>query len=474
MSKTIAAISTGLTPSGISIIRMSGPQAVEIADRIVRTRKLKTLTEAESHKLYYGFAYDGEQVLDEVLVSVMRAPHTFTGEDIAEINSHGGMLVAREILDCLLKNGAVPAEPGEFTKRAFLNGRMDLSRAEAVIGVINAGNEFALKAAAQQLKGDVSEKIRNLRNRILDEVSFIEAALDDPEHYDLSGYGDVLLERLQSVSREIQEMVLRSDDGAILAEGIRTVIAGRPNAGKSSLLNLLAGQEKAIVTEIAGTTRDILEVPVRMGDISLILMDTAGLRETEDTVEKIGVERAKKAIQDADLVLYLLDASQGETEEDREALKTFSGKKVIVLLNKSDLLKETEAGNCAADEVENNQKQESELSYTEGTVENHPIGFSVLTREGLDELRQRIRDLFHASEIMENDEILITGARQKALLSDALKSVNRAMEGARNGDSEEFLTVDLMDAYASLGKMIGEEVEDDVINRVFEKFCMGK
>lgn len=459
MESTIAAISTGLTPSGIIIVRMSGNEAIQIADRIYRGKnKKKKLADQKTHTIHYGFIHDKETDIDEVLVSVMKAPYTYTGEDIIEINCHGGVLVARKVLELLIREGAVLAEPGEFTKRAFLNGKMDLSRAEAVIDVIDAKNNFALKAGVSNLKGTVEKKIRNIREVILDEVSFIEAALDDPEHYDLTGYTETLNEHLDPVEQELLYLIRQSENGSVLKEGIRTVIAGRPNAGKSSLLNLLSGYEKAIVTEIAGTTRDILEETVRLKDISLILMDTAGIRKTEDIVEKIGVDKAKEALSDADLILYLIDAKVGETEEDREVLDSLDKKKVIVLKNKTDLIDQ--------DEKQDHEKETDTSLYQ--------LNFSALTGEGLESLENKILQMFEKQEIVMNDEVIITNERQKACLIRAENALKLVREGIENGASEEFLTVDLMDIYSSLSQIIGEEVGEDVINRVFEKFCMGK
>ena len=451
MEKTIAAVSTGLTPSGILIIRMSGDDAVRIADRVFRGKK--ALSKVKSHTIHHGFIRDAEtrEDLDEVLVSVMRSPHTYTGEDTVEINCHGGLLVAKKVLDLLLKNGAEPAEPGEFTKRAFLNGRMDLSRAEAVIDVIEAQNDFAAKASVSQLKGAVSEKIRALREALLFRIAFIEAALDDPEHYELEGYSGELKETVEDVREEVRALLKTADYGSILKAGIRTVIAGRPNAGKSSLLNALSGHEKAIVTEIAGTTRDVLEVPVQLKDVSLILMDTAGLRKTEDTVEKIGVGRAKEALDNTDLVLYLVDAAEGKTPEDEENLNALyaRGKKVLVLRNKTDL-------------------------FAERDEDTDGLDISAKTGSGLDELSERIRSLFHEGKIVQNDEVVITSARHKALLAEAECALTHVLEGIADGVSEDLINIDLTDAYGALGRIVGEEVGEDVINAVFEKFCMGK
>ena len=449
---TIAAVSSGLTPSGIAVIRVSGSEAVAAADRVFSGRI--RLADAKTHTVHYGRITDPDgQMLDEVLATVMRGPGSYTGEDVVELSCHGGPFAARKILALLFSSGAVPAEPGEFTKRAFLNGRMDLSQAEAVMDIIGAENEFALKAGVSGLRGDVSQRIREIREGLLDEIAFIEAALDDPEHYDLSGYPERLREALRPVREALSELLRVADYGSILAEGIRTVIAGRPNAGKSSLFNLLSGHDKAIVTEIPGTTRDILETHVSLGPLSLILMDTAGLRETGDLVERIGVERAKEALQAADLVLYVLDGTEGETEEDREALSELSGKPVIVLRNKADLL----------------------VTGTENaSVSDGEILFSCLTGEGLRELEDRVISLFDAKKLSFNDEVVITNERQKALLRDALRSLELVEEGIQAQMSEEFLASDLTDAYAALSEILGEAVSDDVIDRVFSKFCLGK
>ena len=462
---TIAAVSSGLTPSGIAVIRVSGPEAVAVADRVFSGRA--RLSEVPTHTVHYGKAVDpaSGREADEVLATVMRGPHSYTGEDVVELSCHGGPFAARKILSLLFSSGAVPAEPGEFTKRAFLNGRMDLSQAEAVMDIIGAENEFALKAGVSGLRGDISARIRGIREKILDECAFIEAALDDPEHYDLTGYAEKLAETLAPVEQELSELLRVADFGSILAEGIHTVIAGRPNAGKSSLFNLLSGHEKAIVTEIPGTTRDVLETHVSFGPFSLILMDTAGLRETGDRVERIGVERAKEALQAADLVLYVLDGTEGETEEDRESLRALSGKPVIVLVNKADLLQ--------GEAVQGESANAPENAFC-GAEDRAPLLFSCLTGEGMKELEERINALFDAKKLSFNDEVVITNERQKALLRDALRSLQQADQGIKEQLSEEFLAADLTDAYSALSEILGEAVSDDIIDRVFEKFCMGK
>ena len=448
--ETIAAISTGMTASGIGIVRMSGPEAIQAADRLFSGRK--PLASAATHTLHHGFIEKEGVSYDEVLVSVMRAPHTYTGEDVVEINCHGGLYVARRILELVLSEGIALAEPGEFTKRAFLNGRMDLSQAESVAGVIASGNEYALRAGVAGLKGKIEELIRGIRDRLLDEISAIEAALDDPEHYDLTGYGDALLKRLDPIENEVKDLLKRSERGSLLREGIRTAIAGRPNAGKSSFLNLLSGFEKSIVTEIPGTTRDVIEEAVNVGGLTLLLMDTAGLRETADPVERIGVDRAKEALSQADLVLYVVDAVTGLQPEDAETLKTLDPKKVILLYNKADLLPETVDRGAFGD----------------------GILFSCRTEEGLSELEKTITGRFLSGQVSFNDTVILTSERQISLLKEALQSLEEVRQGISDGVSEEFLSSDLLSAYTALGKIIGEAVEDDVADRVFEKFCMGK
>jgi len=456
MDTTIAAISTGLTPSGIIIIRMSGPDSVNIADKVFKSRMKKAGKPSafKTHTLHLGYIEDGGSVIDEVLLSVMKAPRTFTGEDIVEINCHGGVLVSKKVLELLLRSGAVPAEPGEFAKRAFMHGRIDLTKAEAVIDLINAKNDFALKAGASQLKGNVNAKVMEIREKILYEVSYIEAALDDPEHYDLTDYGEELGEKLGEMASEVKRLLARADFGSTVKEGIRTVIAGRPNAGKSSLLNLLSGYEKAIVTDVAGTTRDILEEEIVLGNLSLILMDTAGIRNTQDIVEKIGVTKAKDALKEADLVLYLIDSTVGMTEEDREVLSEIGDKQVILLMNKADLCELSDAA-CETERL-------------------RVLPFSALTGQGLEKLEELILSLFDRSEIGYNDEVMITSVRQKNLLREAYEAFGRVREGIDAGMSEDFLTIDLMGAYEALGKIIGEEVGEDVINTIFSEFCMGK
>ena len=454
---TIAAAATAMGSAGIGIIRISGTDAFALLEKVFRPKnEKKVMSEQPGYTMHYGMAVDGEQVLDEVLVMLMRGPHSYTAEDTAEIDCHGGRLVMQKILEAVLKNGARAAEPGEFTKRAFLNGRMDLSQAEAVMDLIQSKNEMALKSSLAQLKGNVRQEIEKLRAQILYEMAFVEAALDDPEHISLDGYSEELLEKMRGIAAEVERLLKSSESGRMLKEGIKTVILGKPNAGKSSLLNVLLGEERAIVTEIAGTTRDVLEEQLQLGEVSLQLLDTAGIRSTEDVVEQIGVERAKKQAEDADLILYVADSSRVLDESDEEILKLLEGKKALVLLNKSDLAPVI-----------------TPQIMRERT--GHPVlVISAKEGAGIQELEEKIRSLFFRGEVDFNDEVLITNLRQKQALMDASKSLSMVIESIENGMPEDFFTIDLKDAYTSLGFIIGEEIGDDLANEIFGKFCMGK
>lgn len=455
---TIAAIGTAMTHSGIGIVRISGSEAIGIADRIFRAKKSgKKLTDVPTHTLHYGHIVNRDQIIDEVLVSVMRGPHSYTAEDVVEINCHGGILVMKKILDTVMEYGARPAEAGEFTKRAFLNGRMDLSQAEAVIDIINSQNEFALKSAVKQLSGSVSDKIKEIRKRLIYEIAYIESALDDPEHYPMENYGEELAEKIKPLLQEIRKLTDHADDGRMLKEGIKTVILGKPNAGKSSLLNLMVGSERAIVTDIEGTTRDTLEEHILLDGISLNIVDTAGIRETADLVEQIGVERAKEQAAEADLVLYVIDATKPLDENDKEIIQCIADKKAIVLFNKCDL-------DTLLDE------QEIRQMLPEQTV----VVFSAKDRTGFEILKDRIRELFYAEELKFNDEIYLTSARHKAALDSAYRSLELVMDSIAAGMPEDFFTIDMMSAYEQLGYITGESVEDDLVNEIFSKFCMGK
>ncbi len=456
---TITAISTAMAGAGIGIIRISGPDAFSVIDRIYQSRdNKKKLSGEKSHTIHYGYIVDQGEIIDEVLVMLMRAPRSFTAEDTIEINCHGGVYAMKRVLDAVIRNGARPAEPGEFTKRAFLNGRIDLSQAEAVIDVIQAKNEYALKSSISQLKGSVHQKITQLRESIIQEIAHIEAALDDPEHISLDGYSEALERTIGEIRRQIQELIASADNGRMIKEGIQTVILGKPNAGKSSLLNALVGEERAIVTDIAGTTRDVLEETIALGGITLNVIDTAGIRSTEDTVEKIGVGKAKEKAKDADLILYVVDSSTSMDENDREIIKTLEGKKAVILLSKSDL-----------DQITDIEKVQL------ATGQKYPvIEISVRENRGIDLLEKKVKELFYSGEISFNDEIYITNARQKAALMESEEALQRVKESIEMGMPEDFYSIDLTSAYMSLGTIIGESAGEDLVNEIFGRFCMGK
>ena len=455
---TIAAIATAVGDSGIGIVRISGDEAIEIADRVYRSKNdKKRLVDVKSHTIHYGLIYDGDELVDEVMVAVMRAPNTYTKENIVEIDCHGGILVMDQILEVIIKNGCRIAEPGEFTKRAFLNGRIDLSKAEAVMDIIHSKNEFALRSSVKQLKGAVSDKVHSLREDILYEIAFIESALDDPEHISLEGYLEKLEVRATRIHGELKKLIDSADNGKMLKDGINTVIVGKPNVGKSSLLNLLVGEEKAIVTSVAGTTRDVLEESIRLNGVGLNIIDTAGIRNTEDEVEKIGVEKARKYAEDADLVIYVVDASCALDENDEEIMEMITDKKVIVLLNKSDL-----------EQVVSEDRIIKKLTHVS------VIKTSTKENTGIDEFENVIKRLFFGGEIAVNDQIYITNQRHKEALREAYESMEMVLHSLADQMPEDFYSIDLMSAYASLGRIIGEEVGEDLVNEIFSKFCMGK
>ena len=457
METTIAAISTAMSASGIGIVRISGPDSMDVISRIYRSKGgKKKIKEVPTHTIHYGYIYDEEELVDEVLVMIMRAPRTFTGEDTVEIDCHGGVYAMKKVLETVLKNGARIAEPGEFTKRAFLNGRLDLSQAEAVIDVINSQNEYALKSSMEQLRGSVRKSVKEIRSHLIYHIAYIESALYDPEHYDLTGYPQELLEVVEKEQQEILRLLKTADDGKIIREGIKTVILGKPNAGKSSLLNLLLGENRAIVTDIAGTTRDILEEYINLHGVTLRMIDTAGIRETKDIVEKIGVEKAREMAKDADLILYVVDSSTPLDENDEEIISMLSDRKAIVLYNKTDL--------SSAVDMENLKEKTG----------HKVIPMSAVEETGIQELEEEIKNLFFSGNLSFNNEVYITNARHKEALEEAKNSLELVKKSIEAGMPEDFFSIDLMNAYESLGRIIGEAVGEDLVNEIFSKFCMGK
>ena len=549
MRETIAAIASGMTASGIGIIRISGPDAFRVLGKVFRfANKNKTVENVKPNTIHYGHIIDyevgsrsdgqavnkqshnvlsdikkddgsrsdgqvvnkqsknvlsniekddgsqsdgnhvntrnqdvlsdietddvcrseeqpvdtlnryvrNETVIDEVLVMIMKGPHTYTAEDTVEIDCHGGPFVMQKILSSVLKAGARAAEPGEFTKRAFLNGRIDLTEAEAVMDVISSGSEDALKSSLMQLDGSVRREIESLRERILTELAYIEAALDDPEHYDLEGYPEELDEKLVNLLTELERLMASFDEGKLIREGIFTVILGKPNAGKSSLLNYLTGEERAIVTEIAGTTRDSLEETVRLGGLILRIADTAGIRSTGDIIEKMGVDRAMSLAEKADLLLAVFDSSRPLDGDDTEILSFISGRKALILLNKSDL--------------ETVVDEEEIRKYSDAPI----VVISAKMNEGRELIEAQIREMFFSGKLHVNEEIMLTNVRHKEACEEASASLRLVRESIESGMPEDFYAVDLMDAYAALGRIIGEQVGEDLVDMIFAKFCMGK
>lgn len=454
---TIAAIATAVNNSGISIIRVSGDDAVSIVGKIFYSKSGKQeLEKYDSHTIHFGYIKDQDKIIDEVLVSIMRAPHSYTMENIIEINCHGGVLVTKKILETVIKHGARPAEPGEFTKRAFLNGRIDLSQAEAVMDVISAKSEYALESSVNQLRGSVHTKIEQIRKELIRNIAFIEAVLDDPEHYEFGSFSDELEETLIKEREELNRLLKSADDGKFVREGIQTVIVGKPNAGKSSLLNTLVGSEKAIVTSEAGTTRDIIEQVIQLEGICLNVIDTAGIRETDNIVEKIGVDRAIEYIDRSDLILYVIDATTDLNSDDYEIIEKIKDKNAIILLNKSDL--------------------ECKITKKKITQElNKPVFvISTKTESGIMELTEHIKKMFFHGDLNFNDQVYITNIRHKQALIESLSSLNQVLQSMEDQMPEDFLTIDLMNAYEKLGEIIGESVDEDLVNTIFSEFCMGK
>lgn len=454
---TIAAISTGMTNSGIGKVRLSGPDSMQIIGKVYRSPGgKKDIEKADSHTIHYGYIYDDDQLIDEVLVLIMRAPRSYTTEDMVEVDCHGGVVVMKKILDTLIKHGARPAEPGEYTKRAFLNGRIDLTQAEAVIDVINSRSEMALSNSVRQLKGNILNKVKDIRKDIIGQIAFIEAAMDDPEHISAENFGEELRVKVESHIKVLKKLIASADNGRLIKEGIRTVIVGKPNAGKSSLLNVLVGDERAIVTDIAGTTRDTLEEFIQIHGIPLNIIDTAGIRDTEDIVEKIGVDKAKTSAEDADLIIYVVDGSTDLDDNDKAIIDMIKDKNVIILINKTDI------------------QHVTTKEMVQSLIDKPVIEISAKEETGIDLFEQKIKDIFFDGKVSFNEEIYITNARHKAALLDALSSLQMVITSIDDGMPEDFYSIDLMNSYESLGSLIGEATGEDLIDTIFSDFCMGK
>ena len=453
-SDTICAIATSMNSSGIGIIRVSGDESINIVDSIFRGKN--KLVNCDSHTIQYGHIVSHEEIIDEVLVMIMKGPRSYTTEDTIEIDCHGGVLILKKVLSLLIEAGARIAEPGEFTKRAFLNGRIDLSEAESVMDLISSNSELAMKNSIKQLSGSLNKIIVDLRDKILYETAYIESALDDPEHFDLTVYPEELRFKVSEMISRVDDLINSFNSGHILKEGINTLILGKPNAGKSSLLNTLSRRERAIVTDIPGTTRDTLEEQITINGVSLNIIDTAGIRETDDVVEKIGVDKALDSIDDADLILFVIDSSRPLDENDEFIINKIIDKKVIILFNKSDLV--------------------SQISEEDVCKKYHKpvISFSSVSLDGLKNLEHKITDMFFKGQVISDDTLYITNSRQAGCLINAKSSLSNVLNSIDNMMPEDFFSIDLMDAYNYLGEITGETIDDDLANKIFSTFCMGK
>lgn len=454
---TIAAIATGMTNAGIGIIRISGEDAIAVADKVFRAKNPdKKLAMTKSYSALFGNICDGDCVLDEAICLVMRAPNSYTTEDVVEVQCHGGIVMLRKILELILNSGARAAEPGEFTKRAFLGGRIDITQAESVMDMIHAKNELAARSSISQLKGSLSNRVKEIRSLLLNQIAFIESALDDPENYSLDGYSEQLKEKLEEIIKEIRHLIDTAEEGKMIKEGIRTVILGKPNAGKSSLLNALLGENRAIVTDIAGTTRDTLEEDVMIHGIPLKIVDTAGIHETVDIVEKIGVDKARESVEEADLVLYVVDGNKPLDADDTQIIGLLEGKKAIIVMNKIDI------------------EQVVDKMWITSKINAPVVEISAKTGEGMEELYGIIKDMFFHGKLSMNDEVYITNLRHKQALAEAEQSLEQVLSSINRNMPEDFLSIDLMAAYEQLGTILGESLDDDLANEIFDKFCMGK
>jgi tRNA modification GTPase len=454
---TIAAIATGMTNAGIGIIRISGEDAIAVADKVFRAKNPdKKLAMTKSYSALFGNICDGDCVLDEAICLVMRAPNSYTTEDVVEVQCHGGIVMLRKILELILNSGARAAEPGEFTKRAFLGGRIDITQAESVMDMIHAKNELAARSSISQLKGSLSNRVKEIRSLLLNQIAFIESALDDPENYSLDGYSEQLKEKLEEIIKEIRHLIDTAEEGKMIKEGIRTVILGKPNAGKSSLLNALLGENRAIVTDIAGTTRDTLEEDVMIHGIPLKIVDTAGIHETVDIVEKIGVDKARESVEEADLVLYVVDGNKPLDADDTQIIGLLEGKKAIIVMNKIDI------------------EQVVDKMWITSKINAPVVEISAKTGEGMEKLYGIIKDMFFHGKLSMNDEVYITNLRHKQALAEAEQSLEQVLSSIDRNMPEDFLSIDLMAAYEQLGTILGESLDDDLANEIFDKFCMGK
>ncbi|KUK08773.1 MAG: tRNA modification GTPase MnmE [Caldanaerobacter subterraneus] len=456
---TIAAVSTFPGEAGIGIVRISGDEALEIISKIFRPFRKKDIKSVKSHTIHYGHIVDPEtgEVYDEVLVTVMRKPNTYTREDVVEINCHGGMVVSSKILELVLKHGARLAEPGEFTKRAFLNGRIDLSQAEAVIDIITSKTMLANRYAQKQLVGVLGQKMKDLKNKIMELLSHLLALIDFPEEDVEELEREEIKRRAKDILNDIEYLIASSESGRIIREGLKTAIIGKPNVGKSSLLNALLKQNRAIVTDIPGTTRDVIEEYMNIKGIPIKLIDTAGIRHTDELVEKIGVEKSKEVLAEADLILFVLDASRDLTKEDYEIFDILSGKNIIFVLNKVDLPKKID-------------EEELKKLVGNGII----VEVSTVERTGLDKLESEIYNLVFKGKVSATEEEIITNARHREVLINAKKHMESVIEAIEKGYSEDLITIDVNGALNEIGKITGETATEDVINQIFERFCVGK
>lgn len=455
----IPAISTPIGSGGIGIVRISGSGSVGIADKIFVSADGRKLCDKKSHTITYGHIVNPKtgETLDEVLVMLMLSPRTYTKENIVEINCHGGLLVTKKVLELVLNNGARLAEPGEFTKRAFLNGRIDLSQAEAVMDIIDSKTELSRKTAMNQLEGSIKQKVHGLREEILDMIAAIEAAIDYPEHDVEEETYSQMHKRITLLKSEIKKLIESADMGRIIREGVEAVILGKPNVGKSSLLNLLLMEERAIVTDIPGTTRDTVEEYMNLGGIPVKIVDTAGIRETGDKVEKIGVEKSRKCAEAADIIFMMIDASCPLSDEDMEILDFIKGRKAVILANKTD--------------IDINIDVDALCKYTDA---ENIIYISVKEGSGIEKLTERFKDMFLGGDVAAKESVLISNARHKNMLEKAMEALDRAIATIESGMPEDFISMDLQDALTALGEITGDSVDDEIIDRIFTRFCLGK